>query len=66
MLSLNIFNMGFFDFFMYFIRHCFIGRPSDSTVPENAGMEPRTVATCMYNLYTRGGMTPRMRGGGDL
>ncbi len=27
---------------MYFVRHCFICRPSDSTVPEYAGIEPRT------------------------
>jgi hypothetical protein len=31
---------------MYFIQHCFICRlPSDSTVSEDAGIEPRTVAT---------------------
>ncbi len=35
----------FFFFFMYDIQHCFIGRPSDSTVSEDAGIEPRTVAT---------------------
>jgi hypothetical protein len=33
------------DFFSYFIQHCFICRPSDSTVPTDAGIEPRTVAT---------------------
>ncbi len=32
-------------FFSYYIQHCFICRPSDSTVPTNAGIEPRTVAT---------------------
>jgi hypothetical protein len=31
--------------FMYFIQHCFIYRPSDSTVPEDAGIEPINVAT---------------------
>ncbi len=31
--------------FMYFIQHCFICRPSDSTVTEDAGIEPRIVAT---------------------
>ncbi len=37
---------GIFSFFcMFFIQHCFICRPSDSTVPEDAGIEPRTVAT---------------------
>ncbi len=30
---------------MYCIQHCFICRPSDSTVSEDAGVEPRTVAT---------------------
>ncbi len=32
-------------FSMYCIQHCFICRPSDSTVSEDAGIEPRTVAT---------------------
>jgi hypothetical protein len=38
---------GFFGFFlfMYDIQHCFICHPSDSTVSEDAGIEPRTVAT---------------------
>ncbi len=34
-----------FFLFMYDIQHCFICRPSDSTVSEDAGIEPRTVAT---------------------
>jgi hypothetical protein len=34
-----------FSFFLYCIQHCFICRPSDSTVSEDAGIEPRTVAT---------------------
>ncbi len=36
-----------FRFFllMYVIQHCFTCRPSDSTVSEDAGIEPRTVAT---------------------
>ncbi len=29
---------------MYLIQHCFICRPSDSTVSEDAGIEPRTIA----------------------
>jgi hypothetical protein len=44
----NYFFKGdFMDFFlfMYDIQHCFICRPSDSTVSEDAGIEPRTVAT---------------------
>jgi hypothetical protein len=36
---------GEFFLFMYDIQHLFIGRPSDSTVSEDAGIEPRTVAT---------------------
>ncbi len=28
----------------YYILHCFICRPLDSTVPTDAGIEPRTVA----------------------
>jgi hypothetical protein len=34
-----------FCFFMNFIQHCFICCPSDSIVSEEAGIEPRTVAT---------------------
>ncbi len=34
-----------FFFFSYYIQHCFICRPSDSTVSTDAGIEPRTVAT---------------------
>ncbi len=34
-----------FFFFMYVIQHCFICRPSESTVSEDAGIKPRTVAT---------------------
>jgi hypothetical protein len=30
---------------MYDIQHCFICRPSDSTVSEDTGIETRTVAT---------------------
>ncbi len=36
---------GDFLFFSHYIQHCFICRPSDSTVPTDAGIEPRTVAT---------------------
>jgi hypothetical protein len=37
-------------FFSYYIQHCFICRPSDSTVPTDAGIEPRTVATGAQTL----------------
>jgi hypothetical protein len=41
--------IGFRNVFLkwdsFFIRHCFISRPSDFTVSEDAGIEPRTVAT---------------------
>ncbi len=42
---LNIFLGDFFLFSSYNIQHCFICRPSDSTVPKDAGIEPKTVAT---------------------
>ncbi len=42
---LKYFLGGFFIFFSYYIQHCFICRPSDSTVPADAGIEPRTFAT---------------------
>jgi hypothetical protein len=35
----------FVSFCTYFSQHCFICRPSDSTVSEDAGLELRTVAT---------------------
>ncbi len=44
-----------YSFLQYFIELCFICRPSDSTVSEDAGVEPRTVATkamairCFYH-----------------
>ncbi len=34
-----------YGFFLHFIQHCFICRPSDSTVSEDAEIEPRTFAT---------------------
>ncbi len=37
-------------FFMFDIQHCLICRPSDSTVSEDAGIEPRTVATLWHWL----------------
>ncbi len=43
--SKNIITGDFWDFLFYFIYHCFICRPLDSTVSEDAGIEPRTVAT---------------------
>ena len=41
----DIIMRGIFWFFMYFIQHCFICRPSEFSVSEDAGIEPRTVAT---------------------
>jgi hypothetical protein len=38
-------NRGIFWIFYIFIQNCFICRPSDSTVSEDAGIEQRTVAT---------------------
>jgi hypothetical protein len=40
-----------FYFFSYYIQHCFICRHSDSTVPTDAGIEPRTVATSALPAY---------------
>ncbi len=34
--------------FMYFIRHCFICRPLDSTVSDDAGIEPGSVTRCNH------------------
>jgi hypothetical protein len=45
LLFFKYFFGGFFLFFSYYIQHCLICRPSDSTVPTDAGIEPRTVAT---------------------
>jgi hypothetical protein len=47
---LYIFLWDFFLFCSYNIHHCFICRPSDSTVPTDAGIEPRTVATCALTV----------------
>jgi hypothetical protein len=35
-------------FFYILFQHCFICLPSDSTVPTDAGIEPRTVASCNW------------------
>jgi hypothetical protein len=46
LVALKYLNRGIFDFFsVYCIQHCFICRPSDSTVSEDAVIEPRTVPT---------------------
>jgi hypothetical protein len=52
-INLKGYFLEFLSFFMYDIQHCFICRPSDSTVSENAGIEPRTVATTSDALTTR-------------
>jgi hypothetical protein len=36
---------------MYVIQHCFICRPSESTVSEDAAIEPRTVATLTFDHF---------------
>jgi hypothetical protein len=41
-------NSLFWTFYKYFIQHCFICRPSDSNVSEDARIEPRTVTTTKY------------------
>jgi hypothetical protein len=42
---LQIFFGGDFSFFSYYVQHCFICRPSDYTVPSDAVIELRTIAT---------------------
>jgi hypothetical protein len=50
---------GFFGFLcMYFIQDCFIFRPSDSTVSEDAGIKSRTVETSA--LAVRRSITTRL------
>jgi hypothetical protein len=39
---------------MYVIQHCFICRPSDSTVSEDARIEPRTVLNLTVDLLYPG------------
>ncbi len=46
-----------FIFCWYFIQHCFICWPSDFTASEDAGIEPRTVATSACQLS--GALTTR-------
>jgi hypothetical protein len=43
--KLQLFLKGDFWFFMYVFQHCFICLLSDSTVSEELGIEPRTIAT---------------------
>ncbi len=62
-LFLKYFWGGFFNFFSYYIQHCLICRPSDSTVPTDAGIEPRTVATGA--LAVRSSLVCRDRPSGD-
>jgi hypothetical protein len=38
-------KVGLLFFFVHYIQHCFSCRPSDSTVSEDARIEPKTVAT---------------------
>jgi hypothetical protein len=50
----NIFFRGIFLIFSsYYIQHCFVYRLSDSTVPPDAGIVPRTVATGALALAVR-------------
>jgi hypothetical protein len=40
----------FFEYFNYYIQHCFIYRPSDSTVSVDTGIKPRTVAALALTI----------------
>ncbi len=42
----------FWIFLMYFIQHCFIYRPSDSTMAEDAEIEPKTVSTLTFTVIS--------------
>jgi hypothetical protein len=53
MVNDQIFFKGYFLFFMYFIQHFIICRPSDSTESEYAASEPKTFATLELALTTR-------------
>jgi hypothetical protein len=43
---------------MYYFQHCFICRPSDSTVSEDARIEPRTVTTLRLLAVIRSNHSP--------
>jgi hypothetical protein len=49
---------------MYDIQHCFICSPSDSNVSEDAGIEPRTVATTVlaFRLSNNAAISHPQRG----
>ncbi len=44
-LHTTVFGFGFFLYVPVLVQYCFIWRPSDSTVSEDVGIEPRIVAT---------------------
>ncbi len=44
--------LNFFFYVRYGIQHCFICRPSDSTMSEDAGIEPKSVATSALAVRT--------------
>jgi hypothetical protein len=50
----------FWDSSKFFIQHCFICRPSDFTVSEDAGIEPRTVATLAIAIQIFSKFHPEM------
>jgi hypothetical protein len=45
------FTVGFFGFYVL-IQHCFTCRPSDSTVSEDAEIEPTTVGDFVFGSQT--------------
>jgi hypothetical protein len=44
----------------YYIQRCFICRPSDSTVPTDAVIQPRTVATGQLVHWQSDALTTRL------
>jgi hypothetical protein len=49
---------GFFSFFVYDIQHCLICRPSDTTVSEDAGIDPPD--SCDYGIGKSDAITTRL------
>jgi hypothetical protein len=51
----SFYTADFFDFFfvMYVLQNCFICRPADSIVSEDAGIVPRTFATLALTAARR-------------
>ncbi len=58
-LIILLFYRGIY-FYMYFIQHCIICRPSDCTVSEDAGIEHRTAAATVLQHWQSDALTTRL------